>query len=163
VLTDTDQNCVSRLQIPFQDSITLQTYHKTRHKNWESTHLLSLNNASCPTSITMETTKPATDYWERQCPFARIQATALHSVVHGRTLHYLSKPPRIQNSTLQHSAHELSRHFSRSSDASMFVTVEDKIKNSLPEEISLQRFESYSFELYLYLEYEGVTGRNGRY
>lgn len=98
------------------------------------------------------------DYWERQCPFARIQATALHSVVHGRKLHYMSKPPGIQNATLQHLAHELSQHFSRGSDAAMFLTVEDKIGSSLPAEVSLQRSGSYSFELYLYLEYEDAVG-----
>lgn len=115
----------------------------------------SSSSNSCPTATSNEASQPA----ERECPFAKIKATALHSVLYNRKLHYVNYPPSIHNSTLQHTAEELVEHFSRSSEDSTFASIADRFDHGLPREISLQRLESYSFELYLYLEYEGTMGR----
>lgn len=128
---------------------------------------MAIRSSNTPCPLNQSTSDPSevipAQYVSQICPYARMKVVATRSINTIRTVRYVLEPPTIKDSNLLHSMDHILEYFRVVSDT--YTTdypaspIDENITDSeLPGEIFLYRLQSYSFDIYLYLNEGEETG-----
>lgn len=158
----TTQRCLSRLTVPVEDIITSQALHLEKLNNWKDNLAITSGSISCPLNQSTSDPPPL-QFVSNVCPYVRMEVVAPRSVRTSRTLRYILDPPVIKDSNLLHSMDDIFEYLRVVSE--VFTTNYppspidgNTFGSELPGEISLYRLQSYTFDIYLYMNEDQETG-----